>query len=98
MARRNLKNLTLRAIAAVDRPCQEHAKALVIKRAFSDEDRQHLAETGAALPDGSYPIENAGDLENAIRAFGRAKNPGKVKSHIISRARALGALDKLPED
>jgi capsule polysaccharide export protein KpsE/RkpR len=43
MAKRNLKNLHLRAIAAVDRPCQEHAKALVIKRAFSAEDPQQLA-------------------------------------------------------
>jgi hypothetical protein len=35
MPRRNLRNLKLRAIAAVDDPCQEHAKALIIKRNFS---------------------------------------------------------------
>lgn len=36
--RRNLKNLRLRAIAVVDNPCQEHAKALVIKSAPSLEE------------------------------------------------------------
>lgn len=64
-----------------------------IARAFSDDKRQALAKTGAALPDGSYPIENMADLKNAMQAFGRAdagERP-KVKAHILKRAKALDA-------
>ena len=69
-----------------------------LKRDFSDEDRKRLAASGAAMPDGGYPIETKGDLHNAVQAFGRAKNKAETKAHIISRARALGALDALPDD
>lgn len=67
-------------------------------RAFSTDERQKLAKSGAALPDGSYPIVTPQDLANAIRAFGRA-NPGdreRVRSHIVKRAKALGKEDMLP--
>jgi hypothetical protein len=68
------------------------------KREFSVEQRKELAEKGHALPDGSFPIVNSGDLKNAIQAFGRAKNKAKVARHIKRRARALGLTDTLPED
>ena len=68
------------------------------KRDFSDEERSKLAESGHALPDGSFPIENETDLENAVHAFGRAKDKDKAKAHIIARAKAIGATDKLPAD
>lgn len=67
------------------------------KTAFSDDQRKELATSGAAMPDGSYPIRNKEDLGNAIQAFGRAKDKGKTKAHIKSRARALDAMDMLPE-
>ena len=70
----------------------------IFKREVSDEERKRLADRGAAMPDGSYPIANVADLKNAIQAFGRAKNPSAVKKHIIRRARALNAVDQLPED
>ena len=70
----------------------------LFKREVSDKEREALAARGAAMPDGSYPIANVSDLKNAIQAFGRAKNPNAVKKHIIRRARALNALDALPED
>ena len=70
----------------------------VSKRDFSDKERDAAAETGAALPDGSFPIKNAKDLENAIQAHGRAKNKARAKRHIITRARALGLESKLPDD
>jgi hypothetical protein len=70
----------------------------IAKRQVSAEERQRLADRGAAMPDGSYPIANVADLKNAIQAFGRAKNPTAVKKHIIRRARALNALDVLPDD
>ena len=55
----------------------------IAKRQVSAEERQRLADRGAAMPDGSYPIANVADLKNAIQAFGRAKNPTAVKKHII---------------
>jgi hypothetical protein len=69
----------------------------IAKRDVPAKERERLAARGAAMPDGSYPIANVSDLKNAIQAFGRAKNPAKVKQHIIRRARALGAIDQLPE-
>jgi phage head maturation protease len=68
----------------------------VEKREFKQKEREHLASTGAALPDGSFPISNTSDLHNAIQAHGRAKDKEKAKRHIIARAHALGATHMLP--
>lgn len=106
MAKRILHALQLDKIAAVDRPCQEGASVVIMKRddsedvdkrEFSDKQRQHLAGTGAAMPGGGFPIQNKGDLSNAIRAIGRAKNPTAARAHIISRAKSLGATGMLPD-
>jgi hypothetical protein len=67
-------------------------------REFSGKQRDKLASSGAAMPDGSYPIPDKDALRRAIQAFGRAKNPAATKRHIIKRARALGATSMLPED
>src|SRR5258706_13246868 len=69
-----------------------------LKREFSGKERQGLADSGKALPDGSFPIKTKEDLGNAIQAIGRAKNPAKAKAHIKARASALGASDMLPDD
>jgi hypothetical protein len=97
MPKRIMREFRLDKIAAVDRPCQEGARAVIMKRDFSQEDRDRLAGTGAAMQDGSFPIQNKKDLENAIHAIGRAKDPAAAKAHIVSRARALGATDLLPD-
>lgn len=68
------------------------------KRDFSEDERDNLAGKGKALPDGSYPIENKGDLKNAIQAYGRAKDKGRAKAWIIRRAKALGATSMLPDN
>jgi hypothetical protein len=68
------------------------------KREFTAQEREDMADEGTAMPDGSYPIANVSDLKNAIQAFGRAKNPAATKKHIIRRARALNAIDQLPEE
>lgn len=68
-----------------------------IGRNFTAEQRKKLAGTGAALPDGSFPIVTVGDLKNAIQAIGRASNPSAAKRHICKRARALGATNLVPE-
>ncbi len=67
-------------------------------RDFSTEERKKLAKSGAAMPGGGFPIANVGDLRNAIRAIGRAKNPAAAKAHIVKRAGALGATSELPDD
>jgi hypothetical protein len=62
--------------------------------------RERLAQEGKALNDGSFPIRNAGDLKNAIQAYGRAKpgSRGKVKRHIMKRAIGLGREEMIPEN
>lgn len=70
----------------------------IFKRERSMETRRRLAETGEAMPDGSYPIVTVEDLRNAIQAFGRTDNPQATKEHIMRRARALGRTDLLPEN
>lgn len=50
-----------------------------------------------AMSDGAFPIRNRSDLERAIHALGRAKNPDAVKAHIRKRAKALGAEAWLKE-
>lgn len=67
------------------------------KREFSTAEREKLATEGKALPDGSFPIETVGDLENAIRAIGRASDPAKAKAHIEARAKALDRTDLIPD-
>lgn len=64
--------------------------------AISAADRRRYAKSGAALPDGSFPITKCtGDgpsAENARRAIGRAPQGKRaaVKAHITKRERALG--------
>jgi hypothetical protein len=71
---------------------------------FSAEERRRLAARGQAMPGGRFPIRNRADLENAIRAVGRAGGPGgtaadrnTVRRWIIRRARALGLTDMIPD-
>jgi hypothetical protein len=68
------------------------------KRDYSTSARERMAGSGMAMPDGSFPIANRADLQNAIQSVGRAKDYAKAKAHIVSRARALNAMDMLPED
>lgn len=75
---------------------EAEAAEIALKRAFSDEQRASMAKEGTALPDGSYPISSKEDLSNAIQAFGRAKDKGAAKRHIIKRAKALGAESMIP--
>jgi len=67
------------------------------ERAFSADQRKALSASGAAMADGSFPIENASDLANAVQAYGRSPDHA-TKAHIVKRAKALGATDKLPAD
>ena len=71
---------------------------LEIKRMYSREQREAMAESGDALPDGSFPIADAADLDNAIQAYGRAKDKAAAKEHIMKRAKELGKEDMIPAD
>lgn len=68
-----------------------------LAREFTGDQRKKLAKEGKARGDGSFPIENASDLRNAIQAIGRAKNPAAAKAHIKRRAAALGLTKLLPD-
>jgi hypothetical protein len=71
---------------------------LMLKRMYSRERREELAESGEAMPDGSFPIVDEDDLENAILAHGRASDVEAAKRHIIKRAEALGLTEMIPEE
>jgi hypothetical protein len=77
-----------------------NAKALdsiEAKRFYTNARRQEYAKRGIALPDGSFPINDVGDLRNAIQAFGLGKDSSAAKAHIIKRARALGKTELIPD-
>lgn len=68
------------------------------KRDYSTSARRRMAESGVAMSDGSFPVANRTDLANAIQSVGRASNYDAARRHIISRARALGAISMLPKE
>jgi hypothetical protein len=70
----------------------------LVKRKFNTKQRKEMADSGEAMPDGSYPIANKTDLMNAIRSWGRGGADPKVKAHIKRRAKALGAEDMIPQN
>jgi hypothetical protein len=72
------------------------AELPLAKRDFSAAERRKLAAIGHAMPDGSFPIETRGDVEDAVHDWGRAGSTAAAKSHIIRRAQAIGAGDALP--
>lgn len=59
---------------------------------YTAEQRQRMAKTGAAMPDGSYPIADCADWDNARRAIGRspASRRPAVRAHINKRGNSLG--------
>jgi hypothetical protein len=86
---------------AYDMSEEEEIKALEaeleIKRMYSREQREAMAESGEAMEDGSFPIADEADLKNALAAFQRAKDVDAAKAHIAKRAKELGLEEMLPE-
>lgn len=70
---------------------------MLMKRDFNQAAREKDAKSGAALPDGSFPILNESDLMNAIHAIGRASDPAAAKAHIVKRAKDLGLENVLKQ-
>ncbi len=62
---------------------------------FTARQRARLADTGAAMPDGSFPIRNCSDWQNARQAIGRApaSKRAAVRAHIAKRGNALGCSE-----
>ena len=87
-----------RAFARRPLPDAGDATPDVAKREFSAAEREKDAEAGVAMPDGSYPIRSAKDIENAVRDYYRSGQKPEVKAHIIARAKAIGAEGALPDD
>jgi hypothetical protein len=71
----------------------------LVRKALPDlttQDRQQMAETGIAMPDGSFPIPDEAHLHAAIRLVGQAQDPQSAMNHIIERAKAMGMEQALP--
>ena len=77
---------------------QKSFEAIEEKRFYTRARRMEYAKRGLALPDGSYPIRDVGDLRNAIQAYGLGKDREAAKRHIMKRARALGRTDLIPDN
>ncbi|MFB6955453.1 hypothetical protein ACFCYB_00095 [Streptomyces sp. NPDC056309] len=61
--------------------------------------RRKAAASGAAMADGSYPIQSKSDLRKAIKAVGRGgADHDKIRKHIIKRAAALGLEAMVPNN
>lgn len=71
----------------------EHAK-------YHKADRDAMAKSGAAMPDGSYPIADQDDLHKSIHAVGRGRHASHdaIRRHILARADVLGLSSLIPED
>lgn len=63
--------------------------------------RRMFAKMGIAMPDGSYYIRNADDLDNAIKAVGHGegtdKSGAEIRRHIMKRAAALKLSSRIPD-
>jgi hypothetical protein len=74
------------------------AEAPVIKRDIDTAARRRLAEEGKALSDGSYPIENTGDLHNAaVLARSGHGDVAAARRLIARRAKELGVPNPLKD-
>ena len=65
-----------------------------------EEKRQKWADSGEAMPDGSFPIRDAHaaeDIKNALQSIGRAKDRKAVEAHIRKRAKETKHEDLLPD-
>jgi hypothetical protein len=69
----------------------QHAWDEEYARTFTAEQRRKHAKSGAALSDGSYPILNQEDANNAAILAGKGKAAkSTVLAHIRKRVKALG--------
>jgi hypothetical protein len=77
--------------AALRARVRGHRPGIVARGDWNAKARKTAAKKGLAMPDGSYPIADLTDLNNAIQSLGRASDRAKTLAHIRKRARALRA-------
>jgi hypothetical protein len=86
---------------------QFDAEGYAAGKAPNAEKRARALKKGLAMPpakgkpagEASYPVENAADLDNAIRAVGRGgAGHDAIRKHIISAAKKLGLSSKIPDN
>ncbi len=75
---------------------------MATSREISEQDRATAARRGEALPDGSYPQRNCGEVADAIDAYGRAPQSHRPALAALIRRRndelhCGHHLDKLEE-
>src|SRR5947208_10913512 len=82
-------------------PLREAASAPTgeARKRYTQAARELLAKEGKARPDGSYPIRDAADVEQAVFDFSSSKGSPEDKAWIVARAKAIpGGTDALPAD
>lgn len=85
--------------ASVRRRAEDLTYEQLVKAKYNAEDLRHMASTGAAMDNESYPIADREDLDRAIRAVGRGgASHDAIRRHIIHRAKALGASSEIPDN
>jgi hypothetical protein len=98
MGQHKAEEATKTVTAPVDAAlAQIEASLGVGKKDYSAAERKKGADEGWAKSDGSYPIKTAADVANAVADFNRSSGSDSDKKHIIARAKAIGAEDKLPD-
>ena len=69
---------------------------------ISQDERDKAASSGAAMPDGSYPIttcDGENSVDTAINAVGRGgADHDSIRAHIMKRAESLGCMSKIPDN
>lgn len=74
-------------------------EAALGKADLSTAGRKKAAASGAAMSDGSYPIDSKADLRKAIQAVGRGgADHDAIRAHIVQRAEALGLTSMIPDN
>lgn len=68
------------------------------KEKYNEMARRRMARAGTAMEDGSFPIADREDLQNALQSVGRAKNYSAARAHIIRRARSMRMDSMLPDE
>ena len=70
-----------------------------LAKGYNTAERKRMADTGAAMSDGSFPIKTKADLRKAIRAVGRGgADHDAIREHIAKRAAALGLEAMVPDN
>lgn len=81
----------------------ENPAAPLAEGKYSADQLRQMLDKGHAIKNDngepSYPIGDTADLDKAIKAVGRGGGShDKIRAHIIKRAKALGASDKIPDN